>query len=275
MSTFICSLNSGSNGNCYYVGNAQEAILVDAGLSCRETEARMKRQGLSMSMVRAVFISHEHTDHISGLSGICKKHKIPVYITRHTHKNSGIPIAKEHIREFKAGSPVVIGELTVKAFSKSHDAIDPHSFIVTNGRVNIGIFTDIGYAGRELIKHFKICHAAFLESNYCEDMLESGSYPRYLKKRIHGRKGHLSNRQALELFMSHRSPQLSHLILSHLSENNNKPSLVNKLFSDQAGSTRIIVASRFEESPVYSITASITRAITRKKHTSEGQLSLF
>ncbi len=275
MSTFICSLNSGSNGNCYYIGNANEAILVDAGLSCSEMEARMERQGLSMSRVHAIFISHEHTDHISGLRSITKKHKVPVYITEDTRQHAKIKLAKEFIREFKAGEPVTIGELSVTAFAKSHDAIDPHSFMVTHGRVNIGIFTDIGYAGKEVIKYFKVCHAAFLESNYCEDMLETGSYPRYLKKRINGRKGHLSNKQALELFMSHRSAQLSHLVLSHLSENNNKPDLVDKLFNEQAGKTRIIVASRNEESPVYQVIPSAISRSAKKKKSNEGQLSLF
>lgn len=277
MSLFIASLNSGSNANCYYVGNKTEAVLIDGGLSCSETEQRMKRLGLSLSLVKAIFVSHEHVDHITGVSSLSKKYQLPVYITDLTLSNSKLKIEKKLVRPFDANEPVSIGYLSVLAFKKSHDASDPHSFIVSGDNINIGIFTDIGYPGKELIRHFKKCHAAFLETNYCEDMLESGSYPRYLKKRISGRKGHLSNTQALELFVKYRPKQLSHLILSHLSENNNNPELVYKLFQPHAGETKIIVASRYEETELFTIKTS---SFYKKKRNvqpmkNENQLSLF
>jgi len=279
MSLFIASLNSGSNGNCYYIGNEKEAVLIDGGISCRETENRMKRLGLSMSAVKAIFVSHEHTDHITGVPGISKKYELPVYITKDTYKNSRMPVNKKLVFSFQADQPVKFNELSVIAFTKSHDACDPHSFMVTDTRVNIGIFTDIGYPCKQVIRYFKKCHAAFLEANYCEDMLESGSYPRYLKNRISGRKGHLSNVQALKLFVSHRSSQLSHLILSHLSENNNSPELVDKLFRKESGATKIIVASRFGETALYQVEAtSGRRSISMRKPGVEkhkDQLSLF
>jgi phosphoribosyl 1,2-cyclic phosphodiesterase len=150
--------------------------------------------------------------------------------------------------------------------------------MVSGNNINIGIFTDIGYPGKELIYHFKQCHAAFLETNYCEDMLESGSYPRYLKKRISGKKGHLSNTQSLELFRKYKPKHLTHLILSHLSENNNKPELVHELFKPYASETKIIVASRYEETEVYHIKSnSIVRPskFVIKAKQNETQLSLF
>ncbi len=231
-----------------------------------------------MSIVKAIFVSHEHTDHITGIPTLSKKYRLPVYITKATRDNSNIRIEKHLIISFKPGKPVSIGRLSVTAFRKSHDASDPHSFIVSNNRVNIGIFTDIGYPGKELIRYFKQCHAAFLESNYCEDMLENGSYPRFLKKRISGRKGHLSNAQALELFKKHKPKRLTHLILSHLSENNNHPKLVNKLFKQHAGNTRIIVASRYEETEVYCIEpgpVAVRSGVVRKSQQNKMQLSLF
>src|ERR1044071_5468066 len=106
MSLNIASLNSGSNGNCYYIGNDKEAVLIDGGISCRETEKRMERLGLSMAKVKAIFISHEHTDHITGVAGISKKYNLPVYITKDTHKNSGIFINKKLIFSFHAEEPV-------------------------------------------------------------------------------------------------------------------------------------------------------------------------
>ncbi len=278
MSLYISSLNSGSNGNCYYIGNDKEAVLIDAGLSCSETEKRMERLGLSMSVLKAVFVSHEHTDHITGIAAISKKYKLPVYITNVTLNNSRIPVQKQLINSFEADKPVPVGGLTITAFKKSHDASDPHSFMVSSASVNIGVFTDIGYPGKDLIHFFKQCHAAFLESNYCENMLESGSYPRHLKKRISGKKGHLSNTQALELFIKHKPKHLTHLLLSHLSENNNDPQLVSRLFTPHAGATKIIIASRFEETPVYRIDPGpFTIRFKTKRNAKEnnGQLSLF
>lgn len=263
MSLFIASLNSGSNGNCYYVGNDQEAILVDAGISCRETERRMQRLGLSMQTVKAIFVSHEHSDHISGIPVLAKKYRLPVYITDSTLYHGGLTIHKELVIGFKAYEPVRIGNLAVQAFPKRHDAAEPHSFIVNGNNVNIGIFTDIGSPCDHLIMHFKHCHAAFLEANYDEEMLEKGSYPRHLKNRIRGGHGHLSNKQALEVFTKHKPAYMSHLFLSHLSKDNNSPQLVQQLFSANAGNTRIIVASRFEETAVYQVhstenTATVT-----------------
>ena len=278
MSLFITSLNSGSNGNCYYIGNANEAVLIDAGLSCAETEKRMERLQLSISMVKAIFVSHEHSDHITGISTLSKKYQLPVYITKATLGNSNLKIQKHLVHSFQTDKRISIGNLEVIAFRKSHDASDPHSFMVYGNNVNVGIFTDIGYPGKDLIRYFKQCHAAFLETNYCEDMLESGSYPRYLKKRISGRKGHLSNTQALDLFKKYKPKHLTHLILSHLSENNNKPNLVHEIFKPHANGTKIIVASRFVETEVYSIKASTLSAkakVIRKPQQNEKQLSLF
>jgi phosphoribosyl 1,2-cyclic phosphodiesterase len=261
MSLFISSLASGSNGNCYYIGNDQEAVLVDVGISCRELERRMKRLSLSMQKVKAIFISHEHTDHIRGLHSVVKKYMLPVYITTPTLRFARIYSVQDVSRNFKAYEPVTIGSLTITAFPKLHDASDPYSFIISCNETKVGVFTDIGLPCEHVIKHFKQCHAAFLEANYDDEMLDKGNYPFHLKRRIKGGQGHLSNRQALELFKRHRSESLSHLVLSHLSKNNNCPKLVEEMFTQNAEGVKMIVASRFEESAVYHISHQKNNAV--------------
>lgn len=252
MALYITSLNSGSNGNCYYVGNQTEAVLIDVGISCRETEKRMKKLGLSMGIVKAIFVSHEHGDHIKGVSTLANKYNLPVYITENTAKRG--PILIKHLsKTFLAGQSVQIGALEVIPFAKKHDAADPHSFIVHYNGINVGVITDIGIACDQVIHYFKQCHAAFLESNYDELMLENGKYPEPLKNRIRGGLGHISNKQALELFMTHRPSFMSHLLLSHLSKENNSPELAASVFMPHAQGTDIIVASRFQATEIYKI----------------------
>jgi phosphoribosyl 1,2-cyclic phosphodiesterase len=253
MNIYLASLNSGSNGNCYYVGNDRDAVLIDAGISCRETERRMSRLGLSITKVRAIFISHEHTDHTRGVAVLSRKHRIPVYITSLTKKNSGLPLEPMLEKTFSAGEPVSVAGFTVHPFQKPHDGVDPHSFTVSWKGINVGVFTDIGTPDEGLIHHMSHCHAAFLEANYDEKMLEEGRYPVYLKRRIRGDQGHLSNFQALEIFNGHRSPFMKLLVLSHLSANNNHPQIVRDLFAPHANGTRIEIASRYEESEVFCI----------------------
>ena len=275
MSLFITSLNSGSNGNCYYIGNSNEAVFVDVGISCRETEKRMKQLGLSMKTVKAIFVSHEHGDHIKGVSVLANKYSLPVYITSITAKHG--PILIKHLaKEFKANEPVTIGELSVTPFTKKHDAADPHSFIITCNNVTAGVFTDIGIACTEVINYFKQCHAVFLESNYDEELLENGRYPLHLKNRIRGGHGHLSNRQALELFTAHRPPFMTHILLSHLSKENNSPEIAEQLFNGHANDIAIITASRYGATPVYHITANATfRSTAVTKLLKPQQLDLF
>ncbi|MDZ4846356.1 MAG: MBL fold metallo-hydrolase [Chitinophagales bacterium] len=276
MSLFVTSLNSGSNGNCYYIGNHDEAVLIDAGLSCRETERRMKRLGLSMHKVKAIFITHEHTDHIYGVSRLSKKYQLPVYITEGTRNNHRLHFQQHLPVSFQPYKPIEVGSLTVTAFPKFHDAADPHSFLVAGNGVQVGVFTDIGRPCEHLIAHFKQCDAAFLESNYDEEMLETGGYPQRLKDRIRGGSGHLSNTQALALFTRHRSAQLTHLFLSHLSANNNCPRLAQDMFNAVAGKTEIILAPRTQETAVYHITnAPIRLGRAVKSKVAEEQLSLF
>lgn len=253
MSLFITSLNSGSNGNCYYVGNGEDAILIDAGLSCRETVKRMNDLKLSMDRVRALFISHEHRDHITGAAQLSKQYRMPVYILPDTLKNAEMRIEPALKHTFRANEKTVVGSMTVMPFIKHHDAADPVSFVVEHDGIKIGVFTDIGKVCKTVIHYFRQCHACFLESNYDLQMLEEGGYPLHLKKRISGGKGHLSNSEALELFLKYKPPYMSHLLLSHLSANNNHPAIVEELFTKHADNVKIIVAPRTGPTAVFKV----------------------
>jgi phosphoribosyl 1,2-cyclic phosphodiesterase len=253
MSLFITSLNSGSNGNCYYIGNETEAVLIDAGISCREIEKRIKRLGLLMKNIKAVFISHEHSDHIRGLQALIKKFQLPVYISPATLQGGRLQLEAYLVKDFEAHQAISIGDLNVTAFPKYHDASDPYSFFVTCRNICVGVFTDIGAPCQQLVKYFRQCHAAFLEANYDEEMLEKGSYPIHLKNRIRNGMGHLSNSQALDLFIRQRPEFMTHLLLAHLSQNNNSPELVQQLFNAHAQNVKITVAPRHKETEVFHI----------------------
>ncbi len=278
MSLFITSLNSGSNGNCYYIGNQSEAVLIDAGLSCRETEKRLGLLSLSMHIVKAIFISHEHTDHIKGVESIAEKYSLPVYITKATAQRGRLHLKKQLIHSFTGYEAVKIGGLSITAFPKLHDAADPHSFIIAGNGITVGVFTDIGACCNHVIAHFSQCHAAFLEANYDENMLEEGRYPIYLKNRIRGGNGHLSNAQALEIFIKYRPSFMTHLLLAHLSKDNNDPQLAQQLFMGNANGIQVSVASRYEQTPVLVIDAGTNAPVIQQQVriiVRPQQLSLF
>ncbi|HMC85809.1 MAG TPA: MBL fold metallo-hydrolase [Chitinophagaceae bacterium] len=283
MSLFISSLNSGSNGNCYYFGNKEEAVLIDAGISCREIEKRMKLLSLDPASLKAIFITHEHIDHISGLPTLVKKYRLPVYITASTYRRTGFLFAKELIQPLTPFEPIQIGMLSITAFPKWHDAVDPHSVVITCNGVTAGVFTDIGEPCKNVIHYFKQCHAAFLETNYDDDMLANGRYPVFLKNRISGKQGHLSNAQALQLFIAYRPSFMSHILLSHLSKENNSPALAEALFNKHAGNVTIVHAPRDKATAVYHITVvagsvpllPLSPVENKKTGKAKSQLSLF
>lgn len=264
----IASLNSGSNGNVYYFGFSNDAILVDAGLSCRETEKRMKSLNLDLTRVKAVFITHEHSDHIFGLKGLIKKYNFPVYMTEKTFRAAELKFTIGNLIHFKSHDVIPTGAISLTAFPVSHDAADPHGFFISAGGKSAGLFNDIGFACDQVKDYFGKCNAAFLECNYDEDLLNNGHYPAYLKQRIKGPRGHLSNKEALEIFRRHRSANLKYLFLSHLSSENNSPETALRFFKNEDTSTQFMIASRNSHSPLIDI--------SERPYTSDkGQLKLF
>jgi phosphoribosyl 1,2-cyclic phosphodiesterase len=217
----------------------------------------------------------KHAQGKRGLTVLAKKYQLPVYITAATMQYGRLFLDEHLVKPFSGYQPVHIGDLCITAFPKFHDAAEPHSFTVSCNHVKVGVFTDIGAPCQHLIRHFKDCHAAFLEANYDEQMLAQGSYPYHLKRRITGGRGHLSNTQALELFKQHRPGYMSHLLLAHLSKDNNCPTLAREMFVPHAGSTEIIVASRYTETPVYTIKAGNQASIEVKNYYPAAQTLQF
>ncbi len=277
---FIASICSGSNGNCYYVGTETDAILIDAGASFAEISRRMTALGLCSSKLRGIFVSHEHTDHVRGLELVAHRWNLPIWGTKKTLLRCRLGRSLYRGVAIEAGDWISVGALEVFPFRKKHDAVDPVSFVVAYAGIHIGVFTDIGRCCEALIHAFKSCHAVFLESNYCAEMLANGSYPYHLKHRISGGYGHISNNEALELFREHRAPHLSHVLLSHLSGNNNCPDRALQTFLPYCDGVEVMVASRYAPSPVFRIAPpveSLQAPPSRKKavpHATE-QASLF
>ena len=217
----ICAIASGSNGNCYYIGNENEAVLIDAGITHRQFLIRMEEKQLDVSKVKAIFISHEHIDHVRGARVLFKKLNIPIYFTKKTLENTHDNSKPLEYNFFESDMPILIGEIEVHPFTKNHDATDPCSFRVVNNNVHVGVLTDIGEPCQNVITHVKQCDALFIEANYDEKMLWQGAYPPYLKKRVASDDGHLSNEQACKLVAKHSNGNLKYIFLSHLSAQNN------------------------------------------------------
>ncbi len=248
--TEVCALASGSNGNCYYIGNETEAVLIDAGISRRQIIDRMKTKGLNPLKVKAVFISHEHSDHYRGAKVLSKKLNIPIYMTSQTYEKSYQTMRPSNVITFDPGDTIQIGNFQIHSFFKLHDAIEPCSFRIEHENKNIGVFTDIGSPCENVKSHLAQCHFLFLESNYDTDMLETGKYPYYLKKRVAGEHGHLSNDQAKELIESHAGDHLQTIYLSHISEDNNRGQIALENFDSLKDKYVIKLTSRYAATEV-------------------------
>jgi len=227
----ICPLASGSKGNSVFVSTPETAVLVDAGLSGIEIERRLTQVGQTPEQLSGIIITHEHSDHIRGAGILSRRFNIPVYITPQTFaacKNMG---KIELLHFFECGTPFRIDTLQVAPFSISHDATDPAGLTLSFGKNKIGIATDLGIATGLVKEHLKNCQVLYIESNHDPEMLLNGSYPWSLKQRVKSRTGHLSNMDTRALLSEILDPELDpdvkpalrHVILAHLSEENNCP----------------------------------------------------
>jgi len=225
----ISALSSGSCGNCFYVKEKDSSVLIDAGLTCKQIVERLSHMGENPEKIKAIFVSHEHIDHVRGVDVLSREFGIPIYATKGTCKNSFLCSQEELINEIKNDETLRIGGMEISAFSKSHDAAEPVSFQIKNGKI-ISIITDIGYASKEVCESVSDSDFLVIESNHDIQMLENGPYPFFLKKRILGEKGHLSNLHSGLCVLEHGTRKLKNLMLAHLSEINNTPELALSCF---------------------------------------------
>ena len=226
----ICSIASGSSGNCIYVGSDATHLLVDVGISGKRTEAGLKELDLSMRDIDGVFITHEHADHVAGLGVLGRKYNMPIYATKGTieaiKRNSSLgEIPEELFMLVSADEKIIIKDLVCNPMKISHDAAEPVAYRISHGKKKVGIITDLGTYDDYTVESLKGMDALLLEANHDVNLLQVGPYPYHLKKRILGERGHLSNEMAGQLLCSLLHEKLQAVILGHLSKENNLPEL--------------------------------------------------
>jgi phosphoribosyl 1,2-cyclic phosphodiesterase len=229
----FCILGSGSGGNACYVETKYTAVLIDAGLSCREIERRLQLMGISPKRLDALIVTHEHSDHIKGAGALVRRRNIPLFINHKTLLTAEGNLGKiEWPVIIQTGQTVTINDIAVETFTKCHDAVDPFGLVLSSNGVRIGMATDLGKITRLVEDRLKGCQALIMEFNYDQKMLDEGPYPLDLKRRIMGQEGHLSNHQACDLLKNVIHGDLEVVVLAHLSRTNNKPEMACKMAED-------------------------------------------
>lgn len=226
----ISALASGSSGNCFYVENEGKAVLIDAGISCKQIVERLHSLKKNPDRIKAIFITHEHSDHIRGADVFCRQFKVPIFATKKTAQSCFLCSSRDFIKHIKNNETVKIGGMNVEAFSKSHNAADPVSYNVWNGK-KISIITDAGYGCKNVIANVSDSDFLCIESNHDEIMLEKGPYPYFLKQWIRSNEGHLSNLQSALCVLEHAPSRLKHVMLAHISKINNTSKLAMETFN--------------------------------------------
>jgi len=233
MSVRACVLGSGSKGNCTLLATEKTRLLIDAGLSCRETYARLAVVGEPAEGLDAVVISHEHTDHISGLRLLALDAKLPIYISRPTRDAVSWDARIESFEHFAASEKFTIGDIEITPFPIPHDAVDPVAFTFDSQGIRISLVTDLGYIPEVVKQRVKGSDCLIFESNHDLEMLKIGPYPWYVKQRVMSRHGHLSNNATASFLAEDFDGAARVLVLAHLSETNNHPEIA-RLSAEQA-----------------------------------------
>ena len=235
----FCSLGSGSGGNATVVeahsGTSTSRLLIDSGFSLRELGSRLGRAGLSADDLDAVFVTHEHGDHIGCAVALARRHRLPVWMSRGTWRAIGAPELPGLLQFARDGQGIVIGDLQLMPYTVTHDAQEPLQLRCSDGARHLGVLTDVGAFTPHLIKHLQGCDALLLECNHDRELLATSRYPAALKARIGGRFGHLSNDTAAQILAACMHAGLRHLVAAHLSERNNRPELARGALAQACG----------------------------------------
>jgi phosphoribosyl 1,2-cyclic phosphodiesterase len=265
MAVSVSVLASGSRGNSTVIESSRTRILVDAGISCRETFKRLKTIGVDPLTLSAILITHEHSDHVSGLAVLAKKLNVPVFMTGATHQawaralrdEAGELPQLDKLEIFSAGCSFQIQDVTVTAFTTPHDAADPVGFTFRTDGVKIAIATDLGYMPASVCDHLRKCDVLVVESNHDLEMLRVGPYPWSVKQRVMSRVGHLSNESLAQFLAGDYDKSASYIVLAHLSEQNNHPAVARKAAEDALGRQQTLIENRLllaaQDAPTESI----------------------
>jgi phosphoribosyl 1,2-cyclic phosphodiesterase len=252
MAVSVSVLASGSRGNSAVVSTSRTRILVDAGISCRETFKRIRAVGEDPRALSAILITHEHSDHVYGLATLAKKLQIPLYMTGATHQHWARSVRNEQdeapaisrLETFFSGRSFQIGDIAVTPFTIPHDAADPVGFTFCAEGVKIGLATDLGYLPPNVCDHLRGCDVLVIESNHDLEMLRGGPYPWSVKQRVMSRVGHLSNDALADFFSGDYDGSASFVVLAHLSEQNNHPEIARRAAEKALGPRQTLLHNR-------------------------------
>jgi phosphoribosyl 1,2-cyclic phosphodiesterase len=254
----FCVLASSSSGNCTFIGTERTRILIDAGLSRKETFTRLQAIGEKPEDIDAVLITHEHSDHVAGLVTLARKLKdgnIPIFLSRLTAPTVDWGEFEPTVEHFQAGSRFRVGDIEIDSFTIPHDAADPCGFCFRADGVKVAVVTDLGYMPDSVKVHLRGTDLLLLESNHDLDMLKVGPYPWSVKQRVMGRNGHLSNDVVSDFLERELDTSVSTIILGHLSEQNNHPEIVRlgagKALDGRSLFTRLVVAEPKKQTEVF------------------------
>jgi phosphoribosyl 1,2-cyclic phosphodiesterase len=251
----ICVLNSGSSGNSTLISTDSTKLLLDAGLSGKETAKRLTAAGIEPRELSGLLVSHGHRDHTSGIGILARRYKIPLYINKKTYAEISPFIGKiPEIKIISTGSSFSAGNIEIDTFSVSHDSSDPMGFVFRSNNSRAAHLTDLGKMTEPILKKIRDMDLLVIESNHDINMLINGSYPEYLKKRILGPKGHLSNIAAADALIDAIGSRSKRVVLAHLSEDNNHPNLVlstvSEILAEEGlADIELRVASRYHAIP--------------------------
>jgi phosphoribosyl 1,2-cyclic phosphodiesterase len=236
----FCSLGSGSTGNATLIEGGSDStttrVLVDCGFSLRELELRLARAGVATESITAVFITHEHGDHVGCALTLARRHSIPLWTSRGTWRAIGTPELDAKLLHFaRDGQAIELNDLQLIPFTVAHDALEPLQLRASDGARHLGVLTDVGSSTPHLLANLQRCDALLLECNHDRGRLAASSYPASLKARIGGRFGHLDNDTAAQILAGSLHGGLKRLVAAHLSESNNSPELARAALSAASG----------------------------------------